>query len=486
MKTIAVLGGGVSGHTAAQFLKRKLGKNHRVIVVTPNAKWNWIPSNIWVGIGEMKKEDVTFELAPVYKKMNIEYLQAKAVSIHPNGQDKDNSPYVKIEYTGQGKVGQQEELKYDYLINATGPKLNFHKTEGIGPEHGNTVSVCTYDHAEHAFKEFNGIIEKLRRGEEATIVIGTGHGTCTCQGAAFEYLMNIDHKITSLGLKDKANIIYITNEARLGDFGVGGMHLKKGGYITHSKVFAESLFAEREIGWITGAHVEKVEKGTIHFEQLDGQKRSINYDFGMLIPPFSGVGITAVDNDGSDITEKLFKPNGFMIVDADYTGKEYKDWSAKDWPQTLQNPEWSNIFAVGIAFAPPHAISEPRKSVNGTPIAPTPPRTGMPSAMMGKAVALSICDMIKNNNTTPRHTACMSEMGAACVASTGSNLINGSAVSMTMFPIVQNFEKYPEHGRSLSLTFGEVGLAGHWIKTLLHYLFIYKAKAKPLWWLIPE
>jgi len=56
MKTIVVLGGGVSGHTSALFLKRFLGKKHRVVVITPNADWNWIPSNIWVGIGAMNKK----------------------------------------------------------------------------------------------------------------------------------------------------------------------------------------------------------------------------------------------------------------------------------------------------------------------------------------------------------------------------------------------------------------------------------------------
>ena len=33
---------------------------------------------------------------------------------------------------------------------------------------------------------------------------------------------------------------------------------------------------------------------------------------------------------------------------------------------------------------------------------------------------------------------------------------------------------------------GEIGLAGHWMKRMLHTLFIYKAKARPGWWLIPE
>jgi sulfide:quinone oxidoreductase len=486
MATVVVLGAGVSGHTAAQFLRRKLKKEHKVIVVTPNSKWNWIPSNIWVGVGQMSKKDVTFDLPPIYKKLGIEYVQAKAISIHPEGNEQTSKAFVTVESTKEDSKGESSMIEYDYLINATGPKLNFEKTIGLGPDAGNSVSVCTADHATEAHHKLQEIYNKLSRGEEATIVIGTGHGTCTCQGAAFEYLMNINHELEQKGLKAKAHLVYITNETRLGDFGVGGMHITKGGYVTHSKVFTESLFAENGIGWITGAHVEKVENGKIYYERLDGTRHELAYDFSMLIPPFSGVGLKAINKNNDDITDKLFKPNGFMIVDADYTAKDYKDWQAQDWPSTLQNPTWNNIFAVGIAFAPPHAISEPRTSVNGTPISPTPPRTGMPSAMMGKAVALSIADILNKGKKNPTHTANMSQMGAACVASAGNSLINGSAVSMTMFPIVPDYKKYPDYGRSLKYTFGEIGLAGHWIKVLLHYLFIYKAKAKPFWWLIPE
>jgi sulfide:quinone oxidoreductase len=55
-----------------------------------------------------------------------------------------------------------------------------------------------------------------------------------------------------------------------------------------------------------------------------------------------------------------------------------------------------------------------------------------------------------------------------------------------MFPIVPDYEQYPNTGRSLKDTYGEIGLSGHWIKLLLHYMFIYKAKARPGWALIPE
>lgn len=488
MAKIVILGGGVSGHTAGTFLKKYVGNAHEVIVVTPNSQWNWIPSNIWVGVDKMSKKKVVFELAPVYKKAGIVYIQAKGLSIHPEGLNKEEKPFVTIEYTKEGKVGEKEELTYDYLINATGPKLNFAATEGLGPECGNTVSVCTAEHAVEAANKLNELIAQMKAGENKKILIGTGHGLCTCQGAAFEYTFNVEHKLRDAGVRDKAIITYISNEYELGDFGVGGMHLKMGGYVTSAKVFSESLYAERGVNWIKRAHVYKVEKDKVLYETLDGNKHEEKYDFSMLIPPFAGSGMSAYDKSGKDITSKIFNPGGFMFVDADYSKgtQPFETWSAEDWPSKCQNQTYKNMYAVGIAFAPPHLISKPMKSPNGTSINPTPPRTGMPSAMMGKAVAQSIRDMILHGATEPTHTAKMSEMGAACVASAGKGLFSGTAAAMTMYPIIPDYNKYPKYGRDLSVTFGEIGLAGHWVKLLLHYAFIWKAKLKPFWTIIPE
>jgi sulfide:quinone oxidoreductase len=488
MARILVLGAGVAGHTAATFAAKWLGKQHEVIVVTPNSLWNWIPSNIWVGVGGMKKEQVVFELAPIYKKAGIDYRQAKAVSIHPEGKEDSDKPFVTVEYTGQGKAGESEEIEYDYLINATGPRLNFDATPGLGNGKGqmgeNTVSVCTADHAVHASEELMKAVEEMKQGAHKKFLIGTGHGMCTCQGAAFEYTFNVEHTLKEHGVRENATVTYISNEYELGDFGVGGMHIKMGGYVTSGKIFAESLYTERDVKWITRAHVSKVEKGKVEYEQLDGSTHEETFDFAMLIPPFAGAGMKAYDKAGEDITSKLFNPGGFMFVDADYSGKAWEEWSPSDWPRTLQNPDYKNIFAAGIAFAPPHLISKPMKSANGTPINPTPPRTGMPSAMMGKAVASSIRDMI-NGATEPTHTASMAEMGAACVASAGKGLFSGTAAAMTMYPVIPDYDKY-EYGRDLNGTFGMIGLAGHWVKHILHHAFIYKAKLKPGWTLIPE
>ncbi len=69
MSKVVVLGAGIAGHTAAAHLRRKLSKEHQVVVVSPNRNYQWVPSNIWVGIGRMKAEEIYFPLrTPVQKE----------------------------------------------------------------------------------------------------------------------------------------------------------------------------------------------------------------------------------------------------------------------------------------------------------------------------------------------------------------------------------------------------------------------------------
>ena len=485
MSKVVVLGAGISGHTAAAFIKKKLGKKHEVVVVSPAKNYQWIPSNIWVGIGKMRPEQVYFPLTKIYQRWKIDFRQALAKSIYPEGNKESDKAFVEIEYTEKERQGESDKIEYDYLVNATGPKLNFGATEGLGPDKY-TVSVCSYDHAAHAWGKLEKAFQRMEKGEKQKFLIGTGHSMATCQGAAFEYILNVAYEINRRKLTDKAELTWISNEYELGDFGMGGAFITRGGYITPTKVFSESIFAEYGIKWIKRAGVYKIEEGKAHYETLDGEYKTEDFDFAMLIPAFSGVGINAFNRDGKDITAKLFAPNGLMKVDADYSGKPFEEWNIEDWPSTYQSPGYENIFAPGIAFAPPHSISKPMKSKNGTDIFPSPPRTGMPSGVMGKIVALNIVDKIKGNTKEFKHRASMGKMGAACIVSAGYSFTKGNAATMTVFPVVPDWQKYPEWGRDLKYTVGEAGLAGHWIKLLLHYMFLHKAKGYPFWWLLPE
>lgn len=484
MSRVVVLGAGVAGHTAASYLRKWLGKKHEVLVVAPTPNYNWIPSNIWLGLGLMEEQEVVLPLEPIYRRAGIRFVQARAVEIYPEGEATSAGPFVVVESTLPGTPGQRSRVNYSYLVNATGPKLNFDATEGLGPEK-NSASVCTPDHAKRAAKQFLELVERMKRGDHCRFVVGTGHGQCTCQGAAFEYVVNLEFELRRHGVRDKAEVIFLTNEYELGDFGMDGAFIRRNGYITPTNIFTESVMAERDIWSITRAHVRRVEPGKIIYETLDGTEHELTFDMAMLLPPFSGVGLKAFDRGGQDITPKMFAPNGFMRVDADYTQKPYEQWKAADWPKTYQSAAFPNIFAAGIAFAPPHPISRPHLSAKGTPIFATAPRTGMPSATTGRVVARSIADKVLGIER-PLHGASMAELGAACVASSGASLLKGTAASMTVFPIVPDFERYPKYGRDLKYTTGEIGLAGHWIKVILHYMFLYKARLRFGWSLIPE
>jgi len=484
---VVILGAGISGHTAALNLKRKLGNKGEVIVVSPNSNYQWVPSNIWVGTGHMKPEDVYFPLKPVYDKMKIDFKQAKALSIHPEGDAGENKPYVTIEYVSGTDAGKKEKVYYDFLINATGPKLNFEATPGLGPDASGTVSICSYNHADHAWSELSKVIEKMKKGQKQKIVIGLGHGGATCQGAALEYTLNVASLIKDLGLEDMADIRYITNEMFIGDLGMAGAYVKNAGYVAHTKNIISALFYEYGVRWHHQSSVYKVEPGKIYYETYQGEELTMDYDFAMLIPPFSGVGITAVGPNGEDYTDRLFKPNKLMIVDADYESakKPYHEWSGDDWPKKLQNPTYPNIFAIGIAFAPPHTISKPHTTPSGRPLTPAPPRTGMPSAVMGHATAMNIAEWILEGKPSFKHKASMAEIASICVVSIGYGF-RGIAGSMSVYPTIPDYNKYPDFGRDINYTIGEVGVAGHWFKYLMHHLFLYKAKAKPGWWLIPD
>ncbi|WP_343602938.1 FAD/NAD(P)-binding oxidoreductase [Mycobacterium sp.] len=485
MARVVILGAGIAGHTAALHLRRWLPHKHEIVVVSPNADWNWIPSNIWVGVGRMEPTKVLIPLKPIYQRKGIVFHQARATAIRPEGTGEQSSPSVDLTYTDEEHRGQSGTLAYDYLINATGPQLNFAATPGLGPDGGHSWSVCTAAHAAETAKALDQVIAKLKAGQKQRLVVGVGHGTATCEGAAFEYTFNVEQVLRAAGVRDLAEIFYLTNEYELGDFGVDGMRFVDKGFLQSSRMWTESLFRERGVKAITQAHVQEVTAGKLRYEQLDGNDHVLDFDFAMLLPPFRGADLTAYDKGGNDITSVLFAPSGFLKVDADYSGKPYEQWSAEDWPHTYESVAYPNIFAPGIAFAPPHPISRPRKSANGTVISPSPPRTGMPSGVMAKTVAETIRDRIKNPEAAA-HRASMATMGAACVASAGGGFRAGSAASMTMYPVVPDWVKYPQTGRDIAGTFGELGLAGHWIKALLHHMFIYKAKAKPLWWLIPE
>ncbi len=477
MAKVVVIGAGFAGQTAALYLGSALGKQHDITVINKYDVFGYTPSWVWVGVGQMNPEKTTFKLKPVYDKFHINFLQGTATAIYTDDQ------YVLVE---RSDGGGEEKAAYDYLLIATGAKLNFAGTPGLGPRDGYTSSICSLPHAIDTRDRLFETIARMEKGERQKIVVGTGHPDATCQGAAFEYITNIHKLLEKRGLRDKADLLWLSNERALGDFGVRGLHIKKKGQVMTSDNFIRSVFDLYDIDWQVQKGVREVEPGKIYWEDYEGAEGETDFDFTMLIPQFLGPGFTYYDKDGNDITSKMANKGGFVLVDAIYG----LDWDTlaetpEAWPAVYQNRTYKNIFAAGIAFAPPGSISRPHVNPNGLSITAAPPRTGMISGIIGRITALNIIDLIKRGRMT--HAERMSEMAAACIASMGDSLWDGSAATIVIYPVVPDPRTYPnEQGRDMFVTDMEMGLAGAWMKRMIHSTFMHKLQGRIGWKFVPE
>jgi len=142
MARVAIIGASIGGLPAAYEARALLDKKHKVTVISNVDSFHFVPSNPWVAVGWRKRKDISFALRPVLEKRGIEFVHATADRIEPE----------------QNRViTAKGEVPYDYLIVATGPKLNFGAVPGLGPS-GFTQSVCNVDHAEQAWGAYQSFL----------------------------------------------------------------------------------------------------------------------------------------------------------------------------------------------------------------------------------------------------------------------------------------------------------------------------------------
>jgi sulfide:quinone oxidoreductase len=164
MARVAIIGASIGGLPAAYEVRALLDKKHTVTVISNVDSFHFVPSNPWVAVGWRKRKDISFALGPVLEKRGIEFVQAATERIEP-----EQNRVV----TAKG------EVPYDYLIIATGPKLNFGAVPGLGPS-GYTQSVCNVDHAEQAWGVYQSFLK-----DPGPIVVGAAQGA-SCFGPAYE------------------------------------------------------------------------------------------------------------------------------------------------------------------------------------------------------------------------------------------------------------------------------------------------------------
>lgn len=326
-----IVGSSFAGLTAALELRKQLDPPHRIVVLDPRPYFTFVPSLVWLPFGRRKPQDITFPLAPLYERREIEFRNVAAT-----GFDLD----AHLVHTESGP-----DIPYDRLLIATGPRLAFEKVPGLGPETGYTQSVCNLEHAQLTAESWQRFLE-----HPGPVVVGTAQGG-SCFGASYEYMFNIRHQIEKAGLADVAPVTFVTAEPFLGHFGLGG--------VADSSRRVESFFEKLGIEGIANNVIEEVRDGEMH---LKGG-RVLPFAHAMIVPPFTGV-------DAVRSTEGLGNQAGFIPVDDEF-----------------RHPDHPEVLAAGvdIVVAPP--------GPSAVPIGV--PKTGQMSEEMARVAAHNVAADIK-------------------------------------------------------------------------------------------
>lgn len=351
---VVVLGSSFAGLTAALEIRKHLDDQHEVVVLDPRDHFTFIPSLIWLPFGMRTADDVTFPLAPLYERKEIRFVNDAAETIELGAR--------RVTTAGG------EEIDYDRLLVATGPRLAFEKVAGLGPAAGYTQSVCNLDHAQFAGEAWERFLEN-----PGPVVVGTAQGG-SCFGASYEFLFNVKHRIKKAGLEREAPVTFISAEPYLGHFGLGG--------VGDSSERVQRFFDRLGIEGLPNTVIKEARDGEIELES----GRVLPFAYSMIVPPFTGV--DAVRN-----AEGLGNPMGFVPVDDQF-----------------RHPDHPEVFAAGVAIA----IAPPQP----TPVPAGVPKTGQMSETMAKVAAKNIVADIQGHG---HETLALRELAAICVLDAGNN-----------------------------------------------------------------
>lgn len=363
MAKIVIVGAGIGGIPMALEMKENARKEDEVVVIADTPTFHFVPSNPWVAVNWRKPDDIKVELAPVFEKKKIGFIQQKVTRVHPDKSQLD--------------LADGSQVDYDFLIIATGPKLAFDEIPGLGPD-GHTQSVCHVDHAGESGEFWNTFVE-----DPGPVVIGAVQGA-SCFGPAYEYMFIVETDLRKRKIRDKVKMTYVTSEPYIGHLGLGGVGDTKG--------MLESEMRNKHINWICNAKVDKIEAGMMYVTEVDenGQekkKHELPFKHSMMLPAFKGVdAVLGVD--------KLVNPRGFVIVD-----------------EHQRNPTYKNIYSIGVCIAIP--------PLEQTPVPTGVPKTGYMIESMVTATAHNIRDELDGKQ--PEHKAtwnalCLADFGDSGIA----------------------------------------------------------------------
>ena len=287
MATVLVLGGGIGGAAAANALRARLSRQHRVVVVDRDAEQVFAPSLLWLMVGGRRPAAISRPLATMLRP-GIEVVRSRVHGLDPDG---------RRVATDAG------ELTGDAIVVALGAELAPEAIPGYADAADDFFTLEGAGRFANALAGFSG----------GRVVVTISALPFKCPAAPYEAAFLIDADLRRRGLRDRSTIELHTPEPA--PMPVAGTVLGQA---------VVDLLGERGIGYVPGHPIAAYDAASRQVRFADGS--IAGYDLLAAVPPHRPP--AAVADSG------LAGPTGWIPVD-----RETLETSAP------------NVFAIGDVTA---------------------------------------------------------------------------------------------------------------------------------------
>ena len=301
MKHVVVLGAGSGGAMTANILRRKLDRSEAdVTVVDKSTAHFYQPSFYLVPFGYLDPDQSRH--VDELLKPDVDFVHDAVTGVDPDAQT------VSLE--------DGDDLEYDYLVVATGHRLDPTATPGLLEAWQETDAVYPFYHYEAALE----MREALESFDGGTFLVTQPDTPIKCPGAPLKLTMLAEDYFRRRGIRDDVEVIMTRNADH--HFGVQPYR---------DKLY--EIWGERDIQFEANVSVEEVDPESNVVRSADGEE--IEYDlYAPVTPQFGQEAIT----EGSPLAD----------------GSEDGEYVTID-KHTCQHDGYENVFALGDCENAPHS-----------------------------------------------------------------------------------------------------------------------------------
>ena len=244
--TTVILGGGVGGLVTSNELRRRLGAEHRVLLVDKNSKHVFWPSLLWLQVGLREPRAITRELA-VLERKNIQVIRGEVDSIDPTQRT------VRV---------ARQILEADFLVVSLGAQLDPGLIPGLAQAGHNLYSLDGATEIRDARKAIS----------QGTVVVLVARTPFKCPAAPYEAAMLLEWDLRKRKVRDRVNMALYSPEP--GPMSVAGPEVSAG---------VRRLIEERDIAYFPEHQVEEVDPDTRTLRFTN--ETQAHCDFLVYVPP---------------------------------------------------------------------------------------------------------------------------------------------------------------------------------------------------------